>query len=209
MVRSDVEEKDPQEDDLRRRVKAELRKRMRGLRQTMPAASCDERSLRIVGALEAMPEIVAAKAVALFWPIVEKHEVDVRALDAALRERGVRVAYPSIDPESREMTFRWAHESNLEERGLGFQEPPTSAPEVGTDELSAIVVPALALDALGHRIGYGAGFYDRTLPRFAPPATTIGVVFDYQLVSEVGITEGDVAVAWIVTDARTLRAETP
>ncbi len=198
---------DPREDQLRRRVKAELRKRMRGLRQAMPATSCAERSSRIVVALEAMPEIIAAKAVALFWPIVDRHEVDVRALDASLRARKLRVAYPAIDPETREMTFRWADASQLDERGLGFREPPPDAPEVRPNELSAIVVPALAIDPGGHRIGYGAGFYDRALCRFAPPATTLGVAFDFQLVAEVAITDGDVALDWIVTDARTMRAD--
>ena len=70
-----------------------------------------------------------------------------------------------------------------------------------------IVVPALAVDPRGHRIGYGAGYYDRTLPRFAPPAVRRAVAFDFQLVAEVPSTEGDVAVDWIVTDARALRAE--
>lgn len=198
---------DPREEDgLRRRVKAELRKRMRAVRQTMPATSCAERSARIVRALEALPAIADAKAVALFWPMVERHEVDVRALDTALRARGVKIAYPAIDPESRVMTFRWAREADLDERGLGFREPPADAPEVGADDLSAIVVPALALDPCGHRIGYGAGFYDRTLVRFAS-AVAVAVAFDFQLVAEVPVTEGDHAVAWIVTDVRTMRAE--
>jgi 5-formyltetrahydrofolate cyclo-ligase len=69
------------------------------------------------------------------------------------------------------------------------------------------VVPALAVDPRGHRVGYGAGFYDRTLPRFVPPAVSIAVAFDFQLAVEVPTTEGDVAVSWIVTDARELRAE--
>lgn len=198
---------DPREETLRHRVKAELRKRMRGLRQAMPATSCTERSSRIVTALEAMPEIATAKAVALFWPIVDRHEVDVRTLDASLRARKVRVAYPSIDPETRDMTFRWAEASHLDERGLGFREPPPDAAEVASGELSVIIVPALALDPNGHRIGYGAGYYDRTLVRFSPPAVKVGVAFDFQLVSEVAITDGDVALDWIVTDARTMRAE--
>jgi 5-formyltetrahydrofolate cyclo-ligase len=195
---------DPQEEDaLRRRVKAELRKRMRGLRQALPASACAERSARIVRAL-GETAVANARSVALFWPIVERHEVDLRALDAALRARGARVAYPAIDPETRVMTFRWASERELEERGLGFAEPDARATEVTRGELDAIVVPALALDATGHRLGYGAGFYDRTIPRFAPPAATIGVAFDFQLLSEIAVTEGDVPVDVVVTDARTI-----
>lgn len=191
------------EDLLRRRVKAELRKRMRGLRHTTPASACAERSARIVELLVAMPELASARAVALFWPIVEKHEVDLRPLDVALRARGVEIAYPSIDAETGIMTFRFVDDiAALEERGYGFREPATTAREARADELSAIVVPAIVLDPSGHRVGYGAGYYDRTLPRFAPPAVSVGVAYDFQLVPEVAATETDVAVAWIVTDKR-------
>src|SRR5450631_2411562 len=93
----------PPDDVIRVRVKAELRKRLRGVRATMPADACAKRSARIISRLEAHPVLRAAKSVALFWPIVERHEVDLRPLDASLRARGVKVAYPWIDPETRAM----------------------------------------------------------------------------------------------------------
>jgi 5-formyltetrahydrofolate cyclo-ligase len=197
-------------DLLRRRVKAELRKRIRGLRAAAPLSACAERSRHIVRALEEHEAIRAATAVALFFPIEEKHEVDLRALDASLRARGVRVAYPEIDPETRVMTFRFvASTDDLEERGFGFREPSKEAAEASAGDLSVIVVPALAIDPSGHRIGYGAGYYDRTLPRFTSAplrAVTIAVAYDYQLVAEVPTTSTDVAVDWIVTDTRVLAA---
>ncbi len=186
------------------RVKLELRKRMRGLRNTTPASACAVRSEKIVERLRALPVVGGAKSVALFWPIEDKHEVDLRALDDELRARGGRVAYPAIDPETRAMTFRFAPTSELEERGLGFAEPPPGAQEA--QALDAIVVPALAIDERGHRLGYGAGYYDRTLPRFAPPAVTIGVAYDFQLLVEVPALALDVPVDWVVTDARTIEA---
>jgi len=70
-----------------------------------------------------------------------------------------------------------------------------------------VLVPALALDSRGHRLGYGAGYYDRTLPRFCPPAVSIGVAYDFQLLVELPVTEGDVPCDWIVTDTRALAAE--
>ncbi len=193
------------DDVLRRKVKAELRKRLRGLRATTPADACAARSAKLVARLEALPSVVAAKTVALFWPILEKHEVDLRALDATLRARGVRVAYPAIDPETRGMCFRFvASEAELAERGFGFREPPPDAPACARGELDVVVVPAIGIAPDGHRIGYGAGFYDRTLPTVAPPAVTVGVAFDFQLLAEVPATEGDVPVDVVVTDTRTL-----
>jgi 5-formyltetrahydrofolate cyclo-ligase len=194
----------PPDDVIRARVKAELRKRIRGVRAAMPIEACAKRSAKIVLRLESHPAVRAAKSIGLFWPIVERHEVDLRPFDASLRARGVSVAYPSIDPESGVMTFRVSPPDALEERGLGFREPPPSAPEASRGDLDVLVVPAIAVDAVGHRIGYGAGYYDRTIPRFAPPAVTIGVAFDFQLVAEVPFVEHDVPLAHVVTDEREL-----
>lgn len=202
-----VEDIDPAvEAELRYRAKAALRKRARALRNSIPRDAVAERSARIVDRLLGLPCLAEARTVALFWPIEGRNEVDLTSLDARLRARGSRVAYPSIDPDTRVMTFRFvADPAALEEQGLGFREPDPSAPEAAA--LDVIVVPALQIDARGHRIGYGAGFYDRALPRFAPPAISVGVCFSFQLVAEVPVTEGDVALALVVTDERVLTPE--
>lgn len=193
------------EEVIRFKVKAELRKRLRGVRKTAPLASCQARSGAIRARLEGHAAIRHASTVALFWPIEEKHEVDLRDLDASLRARGVRVAYPAIDPDTGHMTLRFVDDvASLVERGFGFQEPAPDAPEA--EQLDAVVVPAIAVDPTGHRIGYGAGYYDRTLPRYAPPATTLVVAYDWQLVAEVPVTEGDVRCDVVVTDIRTIEA---
>src|SRR5688500_15270620 len=102
---------------LRRRAKAVLRQRARALRNTIPSSAIKERSARIVSALLAMPEIAGAGSVALFYPIEGRNEVDLRELDAALRLRGARIAYPTIDEETRVMTFRFVAEMEaMEER---------------------------------------------------------------------------------------------
>ncbi len=198
---------DEAESFLRRRVKVELRKRMRGLRMAMPASACAERSTRIVERLLALEVVDGARAVALFWPIEERHEVDLRAAGTRLAERGVRVADPAIDPETREMLFRFVDRPEaMVEQGFGFSEPSSREPEAPPGTLDVNVVPALAVDPRGHRVGYGAGYYDRTLPRFVPPGAAVAVAFDFQLVADAPATETDVAVGWVVTDARTEKA---
>ena len=189
------------DDFIRVKVKAELRKRLRGVRKTTPLEACEARSKKIVERLEAHPALASATSVALFWPIVARHEVDLRALDASLRARGVRVAYPAIDADSNAMTFRFVDDvAAMDEKGFGFSEPAPDAEEARA--LDVIVVPAIAVDPTGHRIGYGAGYYDRTLPRFAPPAVSIAVAYDWQLVAEVPFLPEDVACAHVVTDTR-------
>ena len=196
------------EDLLRRRVKAELRKRMRGLRKTLPLQACTERSNRISVRLEELSAFVRARTVALFWPMQDRHEIDLRAFGTRLRARGVRVALPRVESVEAAMTFRLVDDTDaMVEDPSGLLEPRPEDPVVQPGELDVIVVPALALDPRGHRIGYGRGYYDRTLPAFAPPATTVGVAFDFQLVAEVPNEPGDVAVGWVVTDARSLAAQ--
>ncbi len=189
--------------ELRYRAKAALRKRARALRNSIPRAAIAERSARIAAQVEALPCVGAARTVALFWPIEGRNEVSLVDLDARLRAQHKRVAYPAIDGATRIMTFRFVDDpAALEEPGLGFREPDASAPEATA--LDVIVVPALQIDGRGHRIGYGAGFYDSALPRFAPPALAVGVAFSFQLIAEVPVTEGDVALALVVTDEQVI-----
>ncbi len=191
---------------LRYKAKTVLRQRARSLRNTMPKEAIALRSAAITRALEGLSCIEKACKIALFFPMERRNEVDLRELDSKLRERDVRVAYPTIDPETKLMTFRFTRAlTDLEERGSMFREPKTTMEEA--TKLDVIIVPALQVDPRGQRIGYGAGYYDQTLPRFAPPAKTIIVAFDFQLIAEVPITTGDVACDLIVTDKRVLAAE--
>jgi 5-formyltetrahydrofolate cyclo-ligase len=193
------------EELIRLKVKAELRKRLRGVRKTTPAEACAERSRRLVARLETHPAVMAAKSIALFWPMEARHEVDLRPFDTTLRARGVRIAYPAIDADTNVMTFRFVEDVTLlDEKGFGFREPLPEAPEATA--LDVVIVPAIAVDPTGHRIGYGAGYYDRTIPRFVPPGVSIAVAYDWQLVAEVPATEHDVRCRWVVTDVRTFDA---
>jgi len=194
------------EELLRHRVKAELRKRMRGLRKALPASACARRSESIVERLVGLEVVARARTIALFWPIEDRHEVDLRPLDAILRARGTRVAYPLLDPEVGAMDFCFVEDvASLQPHTLGHREPASHDVKAVHGQIDVIVVPALAVDPRGQRIGYGAGHYDRALAVHAPPSIGVAVVFDFQLIADTPQTDGDVAVAWIVTDARTLQ----
>ncbi len=111
---------------------------------------------------------------------------------------------------SGEMFFAFVDDlDSMQQHPLGFRGPSEdeseATPARGTDSLDVIVVPAIALDPTGQRIGYGAGHYDRALLSF-DKAATFGVAYDFQLIPEVPATEGDVPVQWIVTDRRVLEA---
>jgi 5-formyltetrahydrofolate cyclo-ligase len=195
---------------LRRQAKAEQRKSRRAMRNSIPASARAARAARIVATVTADPAFAAARNVALFWPMLDRGEVDVRPIDRAAREQGKAVAYPFMlnrtdALDQPDMVLLVAEPSQLEERGHGFAEPPENADPIAIDDGLLVIVPALAVDPTGQRIGYGKGFYDRLLARIAPPAFALAVAYDFEVVAEVPVTEGDVPVHMIVTDVRTFR----
>ena len=189
------------------RAKQQIRQRMRALRRAIPAEALAERNRALLKRVIELPLFEAAQNVALFWPIVTRNEVDLRELDARARAAGKRVFYPFMADagETLRTGFRLAAEATLLcEQGRGFCEPPPDAPEAGAGDLDLIFVPALAAGPSGHRIGYGAGFYDATLPEFCPPGQSLIVAYDFQLMGELPVSPIDIACNYVVTDKRSL-----
>ena len=196
---------DASERALRAQVKDALRQRIRAIRKTLPAEAHAKRSAAIAERVLALPELAAAETIAAFVAI--HREVDPRAIVEAAWARGKRVALPRIDVEAQRIVLHLhAPGAPLEPSAFGVPEPLAEAPRVAPDAIGFVLVPALAVDPRGHRIGYGKGFYDRLLPTL-PRAVSCAVAFDFQLVSEVPELPGDHAVDLVVTDARTLRRE--
>jgi 5-formyltetrahydrofolate cyclo-ligase len=193
--------------DLKYRAKKQLRSRMRGLRAAYPESVLAHASERIVASVLALPQFSAARGVGLFWPMIERREVDVRPLLAAALAAGKRVYFPFLEPTAsgfRTGFARVGDASELAERGQRFCEPPREAVRAERGQIELLVVPALAVAADGHRLGYGSGFYDATLPDFCPPARALVVAFDFQLLGELPVTSADVASQCIVTERRIL-----
>lgn len=198
--------KGPALDDLKHRAKRQLRQRMRALRGAIPALSRRDRSRAIAERVIGLPEVARADSVALFFPMEEKGEVDLRAVDEYCRARGARVFYPSAGHGEEGAGFRLVETlSDLAEAGHGFLEPAAGARPARPGELDVVIVPALAVSELGHRLGYGAGFYDALVPQFSPPAVTIVVAYQFELLAELPTHDWDVACDIVVTDARVLR----
>jgi len=184
-------------------AKRGLRRTMRTLRESLPPARIAARSAVVVERLLEVEALRRAEKVALFYPILQKNELDLRRLHQCLAERGVRLYYPRLEPEAEpgapRMSFREVKNlEELTEQGHGFAEPPATA---GCSEtLQVMVVPALALTPTGDRLGYGRGYYDEALARYCPPALGIGVGFDFQLLAELPKGPRDRPCQMVITD---------
>jgi 5-formyltetrahydrofolate cyclo-ligase len=190
------------EQQLRQRAKQALRKQMRTVRAALPRAACDARSERITERVLALDELNAAGTVLCFASI--GNEVNTRPLINAWLGDGKRVALPRVVGDDLEL-HRIEPSTELVPGVFSVPEPPEDAPRLPPEEVDFALVPALALDPRGYRIGYGGGYYDRLLPRLSQ-ARSCAVVFDFQLIAEVPELPFDVAVDLVVTDERVIRA---
>jgi 5-formyltetrahydrofolate cyclo-ligase len=109
------------------------------------------------------------------------------------------LALPVLMGKGQPLAFRrWALGGPLRSGLWGIREPPDDAPVV---EPEIVLVPLLAFDAKGRRLGYGAGYYDRTLAhlRSRRPIIAIGLAFDEQEVAEVPVGANDEPLDWVLT----------
>jgi 5-formyltetrahydrofolate cyclo-ligase len=188
---------------LRLRAKDELRRRMRTVRGAVPADARAARARALADRVFALDEYARARVVAAY--VAVQSEADPAAVLARALAEQKHVALPRI-MEDGALEFRdWSDRRTLVESPLGIPEPPNEALLVRPDEIDFVLVPALAVDARGHRIGSGRGYYDRVLPALTR-AHKVAFVYDFQLLAEIPDTEGDVRVDRIVTDRRTLVA---
>ena len=142
----------------------------------------------------------SAQTVALFAAI--ENEVRLDGLAQALRAKGPSIAYPRVEAGRRLAFCAVAEEATLRPSGAyRIPEPPADGPEIPPASMDVVVVPGLAFDFEGDRVGWGAGFYDAFLPR-ATNARHVGVCYDFQLVSDCPREPSDVPVGCVVTETR-------
>jgi 5-formyltetrahydrofolate cyclo-ligase len=151
--------------------------------------------------------LAADAVVSAYWPMGE--ELDVRPLLDALHARGRICALPVVARRRSPLIFRrWRPGDRLEAGVLGIRTPTADAPSLEPDVL---IVPLLAFDARGYRLGYGGGYYDRSLAalRAAKKILAVGVAFAVQEMPNVPHGPGDERLDWIVTELAARRIDKP
>ena len=126
-----------------------------------------------------------------------------------LRKRGVRIAYPRIESPGVLGMHYVDHEMELVPGPFGLAQPSEHAAHAAHDAIDAVILPAVAFDEQGARLGYGGGYYDRLLPMCRPDCMRIGVAFDGQILAHIPVEEHDACVDVVVTPSRILRPDTP
>ena len=133
-----------------------------------------------------------------FMPL--KSEINALPLLRRLEELGARLALPRIAARGKPLSMRvWQFGAPLERGQWGIREPKPDAPEVDPD---IVLVPLLAFDRAGHRVGYGAGYYDMTIARLRArkAVTAVGLAFAVQEVANVPTTQHDARLDLVLTE---------
>ena len=147
--------------------------------------------------------LTAGVAVSVYWPM--RQEMDVRPLLAELDRLGCRVGLPVVMGKGKPLVFRhWQPGMVLKSGAFGLSEPGPDAPEMTP---RVVFAPLLAFDRRGNRIGWGAGFYDRTLAglRAQGPVTAVGIAYAAQEVAQVPADAHDQPLDWVATEREVVK----
>ena len=176
-----------------------VRAMMRGLLQRMDPADRAARSKALVARLTEMPAWKSAQRVLLFAPLPVEPDIDPLWSQGMLN--GKECAYPRV--EGMVTRLYYVHGlAELEPTRWGLREPPKlAAREADIADFDLALVPGLAFDAQGGRLGRGAGFYDRLLAGRDAKATLVGVGFAAQRVDRLPLAPHDVLMDTVCTEA--------
>jgi 5-formyltetrahydrofolate cyclo-ligase len=189
--------------DVARWRKAE-RLRLIALRCALPA---EDRAVRTAAIVRKLDEMISARSneiVSAYWPI--RAEPDLRSWMRAAYLRGLRVALPIAIQLGQPMTFReWRPDSKMT-RGLWKIPYPADGPEVSP---TTVLAPLVGFDAECYRLGYGGGFFDRTLAVMIRKPVVIGLGYLQLRVATIFPQCHDIPMDWIVTGTEPSLRRTP
>lgn len=182
--------------------KITLRDQLKEQRESLSKKECRERSAAIFENLVTLPEFFRSDVVHTYISS-KKNEVDTHEMIRLLLKHKKHVVVPIADKATKLLRHSELFSlSELVGGPYGILEPRMYRP-VPVENIQVIIVPALAVDKKGNRLGFGAGFYDRFLQGLQLPVVTLA--YDFQVVPEVPKESTDVPVSFIVTENEIIR----
>ncbi|TCO69188.1 5-formyltetrahydrofolate cyclo-ligase [Rhodovulum euryhalinum] len=177
------------------------RARLRARRQAMSVAAHQRASHALAGHLRdflsSRPGGAKGRVVSGYWPI--KGEPDLRPVLAELHDAGVMVALPVVEVRAAPLVFRrWSPATRMV---LGDWNIPVPPPDAGTLTPDITLAPVMGWDSAGYRLGYGGGYFDRTLAALSPRPVSIGVGFQSAQLATIYPQPHDIPLDVILTEA--------
>jgi 5-formyltetrahydrofolate cyclo-ligase len=187
--------------------KRELRQQMQQKRAGYTAAELQEWSSRVTGHFFDHFALPAFKTVHVFLPILRKKEIDTWQIIRQLQMNyaHTRIAVSVSNLEDCTLDHYWLKpETKIQENRWGIPEPVDAQP-IAVAEIDMVLVPLLAFDPKGHRVGYGKGFYDRFLAACRPDTIKIGLSLESAVAQVADVQESDVVLDYVITPAGVIK----
>lgn len=184
------------------KTKEEIRKEILKMRTSHPEPERAIKSAEIERRLFSLDAFAKARTV-LFYA-AKGDEVLTKGMILRALSEGKRVALPVVRQQDLVLSEIRSFEGDLAPGKFGIPEPKVLLP-IGEGEVEAVVVPGVAFDEDGNRIGFGKGYYDRLLKRLGERIPKIGLAYEFQVVPKIPAGEWDIPIHLIVTEKRTIR----
>ena len=173
-----------------------IRERIRSLRCGFDSVWIEQASPLVTGKVLALPQFESARVVSCYLSL--PHEVQTQDLIERCWQSGKRVCVPSLEKTSRDYELAWLEAGEETTRGPVKIRQPKKIRRAQPADVDLMIVPAMAFDRRGNRLGHGYGHYDRLMAKC--PGYKIGLVFEVQIVDEVPVEAQDVSVDIVVTE---------
>lgn len=149
----------------------------------------------LMGHFSALLQYIHGRHIGCYWPI--RGEFNSVPLMMSLHKSGSSVSLPMVDDENKQLVFcKWHPEALMARDKVGVPYPADTEYE----QPEILLIPLVGFDAQGYRLGYGAGYYDRTLHHMKPPPIAIGIGYEAGLLESINPHEMDVAMEFILTE---------
>ena len=181
--------------------KRSIRETLLKQRRHLSLDTCLAKSLQAQARLMTSKEFTAAAIIALYQPVF--NEVFTEAIFHGSRQAGKVVVYPRVRGTALEFV-RVDELAGLVPGRFGILEP-VGTEQVAVAAIDLMVVPGVAFDPGGHRLGYGKGFYDRALHAQPLGGVLVGLAFDFQIVPELPAESHDIPMDLLVTEERIIQ----
>jgi 5-formyltetrahydrofolate cyclo-ligase len=172
------------------------RERLIAGRMAVPALQHQQWSSTISGFLQREFSVLQTMKIGLYWPF--RGEYDPRTAARYFWESGAMLALPEVVDRHKPLSFReWWPDAPMKTGAYNIPVPQSTQ----RIEPDVLIIPMVGFDQKGYRLGYGSGYFDRTLAAYSVCPLTIGVAFEMQRLENVHPQQHDIALQYVITEA--------
>jgi len=172
-------------------LKEDIRQKIITERQKLSQKIIDEKALLAFKKIIPLFETYKPKILAAYNPI--QNEFNISFIIEYEQKQNIKILYPRVNKKNAPLTF---HETSVFETGaFSIEQPPIDAPQYVPD---MIICPFIAIDKDKKRLGFGGGFYDRTIANL-PHAITIAIGYDFQIIEDFGAEDHDMVFDYVIS----------